>query len=95
MTEPFAKLEGQIDRLLSDLERLRTENVTLRTENGKLAGDLKERLDRVDAMEATSARYLKIRTEHSRFKQERAEIRREARGLLRRVRAMKKGGVAG
>lgn len=94
MQERFEKVERQVGRLLEDLDKLRRENVTLRAQNTKLNRGLKEGLDRVETMEVTSARFMRLKDEHARYKQERSQIRRETRTLLRRVRALKKGGHA-
>ena len=94
MKERFEKLEKQVGRLLKDLDKLRRENVTLRASNAKLNKGLKDRVDHAEAVQTTSARFLRMKEEHGRFKKERSEIRRETRSLLRRVRALKKGGHA-
>ncbi len=92
MQERFEKVERQVGRLLADLEKLRRENKSLRSENAKLNKGLQDGLERVETMETTSARFMRLKTEHARFKQERSQIRRETRTLLRRVRSLKKGG---
>lgn len=92
MGERFAKIERQVGKLLEDLNRLKRENVTLRAESAKLNSDLQSRLKRADTSAAKNSRYQQLKEANTHYKEERTKIRKEARALLKRVRALKKGG---
>jgi hypothetical protein len=91
MEKKLARLEEQMKRLLADFCDANGKNEGLRKENERLLNELMEKTRRLEVSEERDSMLMEAQSDKRRLEQKHRDIRKEAKRLLEKVRALRVG----
>jgi hypothetical protein len=91
MEKKLARLEEQMKRLLADFCDASGKNEGLRKENERLLNELMEKTRRLEVSEERDSMLMEAQSDKRRLEQKHRDIRKEAKRLLEKVRALRVG----
>ncbi len=91
MQDKLARLEDQMNKLLTDFRDAREKNEALRRENDHLLHDLMEKNRRLEIAEEHDSVLLEAEAEKKRLEEQNKKIREEVERLLKKLRVLRTG----